>query len=148
MALNVRLSQLALPLWHSDVPKGSKPCGSQLCQYWYWNQGMEVTYYCVQGIRVQNKSLNTKCCVCGFILICSDTSFQTVTAAAASRRPHTLWMFQYSLVKGWRTFNLFFPWQRVSLKSISCQDTAERICLDCVSDVIGYNDNNLWYILK
>lgn len=32
--LKRRLSQLTLPLWpnnHSDVPKGSKPCGRQLC---------------------------------------------------------------------------------------------------------------------
>lgn len=35
-----------------------------------------------------------------------------------------------------------FSWQRVSLKSISNQDTAEGIRLDCISDVIGYHDNN------
>lgn len=46
------------------------------------------------------------------------------------------------LDKDWRIFKQPLSWQRVSFKSISFQDPAKGICLDCVSDVIGYTDNN------
>lgn len=148
MVLIMSLSQQALPIWpnrHSNVPKGSKPCGSPILMLKSGNK----MYYCVQLVRVPNMSLNPKHCICGFVPICSDTSSQTAKVAAASLGPYILWIFWYSLVKGWRTFSIFFPWQRVSLKSTSCQATAEGTHLDCVSDVIGYMTTMIiWCILK
>lgn len=120
---------------------------------------MQLTYGCVWAISVQNKSLNPKCCVCGFIFICNYSSFQST-----STRPHTLWILSYCIAiillcyciilllcycivfsildKDWRIFKQPLSWQRVSFKSILFQDPAKGICLDCVSDVIGYTDNN------
>lgn len=80
--------------------------------------------------NTQSMPLNPKHCACGLYPL----QWYLFSNCWSFSRPLTLWIFWYSLVKGWRILSIFFPWQGVSLKSTSWQATERNtfgLCLWC-----------------